>query len=299
MTARDRARLALGRLAGRVARRLDPPTGFPVHLDHPPAASNRPRWGYGRPAHPQLRAAIAAHHDMYRHHLELIAEHAADLARIDAQPRDPAEPCWVNPWLLGLDTASLYGLARTWRPPRIVEVGSGNSTLVLHRARRDGGFPTHLTSIDPQPRLAVDDICDRVVRSPLEAIDLGLFAELEAGDMVFVDCSHRLFMNSDATTFHLDVLPTLAAGVIVGVHDILLPDDYLPEWDQYWFSEQYLFAAYLLAGAPWIRPLLACNYASQQADLAAVLAPVLDAVPGLDPRGFCFWFRIDRNSVRV
>ena len=42
--------------------------------------------------------------------------------------------------------------------------------------------------------------------------------------MVFVDNSHRVFMNSDVTACVLDVLPELSSGVLVGIHYILLPD---------------------------------------------------------------------------
>ena len=48
--------------------------------------------------------------------------------------------------------------------------------------------------------------------------------------MVFFDGSHRTFMNSDATVFFLEVLPTLPAGTLVGIHDIYLPDDYPADW---------------------------------------------------------------------
>jgi len=219
-----------------------------------------------------------------------------DLLAIDLWPTAPGQPCWRNDWLLGLDTASLYGLLRHWNPRHYVEIGSGNSTMVAARARSDGGLDTTITSIDPQPRAEIDRVCDRVVREPLELVDLSLFKELSSGDVVFVDCSHRVFTNSDVTTFYLDVLPELPGGVFVGIHDVLWPDDYLPEWREYWFSEQYLLGAFLLAETPWLRPILACNYVSGRPDLAAILDPIWKhlAPSGVDTRGFAFWFRVAR-----
>jgi hypothetical protein len=71
----------------------------------------------------------------------------------------------------------------------------------------DQGLQTSVTSIDPQPRAEVEALCDRAVRRPVETVDLALFDELEAGDILFVDNSHRSFMNSNSpscfsTSFH-------------------------------------------------------------------------------------------------
>ncbi len=88
--------------------------------------------------------------------LRAIAAHGDDLLAIDLRAADPAEPSWLNAYLLGLDTASLYAMLRDRAPARYVEIESGNSTLVAHRARRDGALATHVTSIDPQPRRGID-----------------------------------------------------------------------------------------------------------------------------------------------
>ena len=129
----------------------------------------------------------------------------------------------------------------------------------MSRARRDGGLSTHLTSIDPAPRAEIDALCDEVIRAPLEGADLGILGRLQPGDMLFFDGSHRVFMNADTVAFFLDVLPALPPGVIVGVHDIRLPDDYPPEFAERWYSEQYLLACWLLAESPRVKPLLAAR----------------------------------------
>ncbi len=86
-----------------------------------------------------------------------------------------------------------------------------------------------------------------MVRSPLEHVDPAVFAGLDAGDVVFLDGSHRVFMGSDVTVFFFEILPLLRPGVLVQLHDILLPSDYPPEWRWRHYSEQYLLAAFLLA----------------------------------------------------
>ena len=56
-------------------------------------------------------------------------------------------------------------------------------------------------------------------------------------------------MNSDVTIVWLDILPRLRRGVTIHIHDIFLPDDYPLDWSARFYSEQYLLAASLLAGA--------------------------------------------------
>jgi predicted O-methyltransferase YrrM len=283
----------LARATRRVAQRLT--EGELLRLDYPATADNSPRYGHGRPEHRRIAALLGRHDADYTALLDELAGHADELARIPATGA-AGELHWSNGFCGGLDGIALYGLVRKHRPRCYVEVGSGYSTMFVHRARQDGQLGTHITSIDPHPRAEVDALCDVVRRSPLESDDLGVFDELRAGDIVFMDGSHRTFMNSDATVFFLDVLPELPAGVIVGVDDILLPADYPPEWADRHYSEQYLLAAYLLAETPWLRPLLPNAYVTQQLAIRARLDPVW-AQPGMDrvPRsGTTFWLTIDR-----
>src|SRR4051812_44262943 len=184
-------------------------TPVTITLDYPPTARNAPRYGYGQPPHPRLAALLAEHHPAYTAAIATIAGYADDLARIEVQAPDPREPSWVNGFLPGLDGAALYAFARDRAPRRYVEVGSGNSTKFVARGLRDGGATTHLTSIDPAPRAEIDELCDTVLPVPFESADLGVFDGLRAGDMVFFDGSHRVFMNADTTVFFLDVLPRL------------------------------------------------------------------------------------------
>jgi predicted O-methyltransferase YrrM len=272
-----------------MARRLGDSTV--LTLDYPPASENRPRWGHGRPPHARLEQALAAHEDTYRANLEVVASFRDDLAAVPAGPTSEPVAHWLNEFLPALDAATLYAFLRSRAPARYLEVGSGMSTLWARRAIDDGDLPTTVTSIDPEPRWGIDGVCDRVVRLPLEDADLAAFEGLAAGDVVFMDGSHRVFMNSDATTFFLDVLPELAPGVLVGVHDVFLPEDYLPEFADVYFSEQYLLAAYLLGGGESIRPELPCRYVSGRRSLVSALDELFahPALSGVDPIGWCFW----------
>jgi len=316
------ARLRAARLAGRVATKLHPYCEY-VPIQHLPAARCEARWGHGRPPNELLREVVASGAPAYRRAVESIVSLASDLARIPRDATSPHEPKWANPWIPPLDAACLYAFVSCGRPRRYVEVGSGNSTLFVHRARRDCGLDTTITSIDPSPRAEVDAVCDRVLRSPLEQVDLGLFGELEPGDVVFVDNSHLALMGSDAVVFLLEVLPSLPAGVLVGFHDVFLPFDYFPEWGDYFFGEQYVLAGLLLgelaggavsgpavcgdamshgamSGGRWLEPYMASYWVSTDEDLAKPLEPLWQehCFRGLDPTGWSFWFSIGHELGR-
>jgi hypothetical protein len=197
----------------------------------------------------------------------------------------------VNNFLPGLDGAAIYALLRAWAPGRYIEVGSGMSTKFAHRAKADGGLSTQITAIDPAPRNEVSALCDELVRRPLESLDLSLWSEVRPGDMIFVDGSHRVFMNNDVVAFFLDVLPSLPAGVLVGVHDIYLPYDYPEDVAERYYSEQYILAAYLLGGAD-VEVVLPAHYASvnMRAELDALWAtsPVFAEI---QHHGVAFWLQ--------
>jgi hypothetical protein len=131
-------------------------------------------------------------------------------------------------------------------------------------------------------------VCDEILREPLQRADLGRVATLAPGDMMLVDSSHYALKDSDVVTFMLELLPALPAGVLVGFHDVFLPDDY-PWWfTGRWYSEQYLLAAWLLGVGGGAKVLLASHYCATEPTLRARLDAVWE-LPG-DPYGTSFWF---------
>jgi hypothetical protein len=275
-------------------RRLDPKFQHAIYLEHPPTADPAPRFGHGRPAQVRIERWLAARRPEYADLVARLSRYGDEVAAIPVAA-DPSalEPGLVQEWLPGGDILALYGLVREIGPARYVEVGSGTSTKVVARARQEGDLATHITSIDPAPRAEVDALCDRVVRAPLESVDLALFDDLGAGDMVLMDGSHVAFMGSDVVAFTFDVLPRLAPGVLVGIHDMFWPSDYPPEWGTYWFNEQYVVGGLLLGEPTWLEPVLPVHYVTGDPALSAPLARVWDR-PGLEDverRGSTLWLR--------
>jgi hypothetical protein len=267
---------------------FQPDAHYAIRIEYPTSASNSPRWN----PHPGLQQIIESGDQTYRRSLETIAEYRESLLRIETHAQDRRDPSWANEWLPPLDGAALYAFIRSRSPGLYMEIGSGHSTKFAARARQDGELETRIVSIDPQPRAEVDELCDRVLRVPLEAADIGVFRELSDGDVIFFDGTHRTFMNSDATVFFLEVLPQLAGGVLVGVHDIFLPYDYPREFADRYYSDQYLLGAHLIAGNAALDPVLPTFYARHHPVLGSLTGAVWSdrRLDGIDPDGHAFWF---------
>jgi hypothetical protein len=279
--------------ARRFADRLDGRHSIP--LDYPPTASNWPRWGYGRPRHRRLTEIVSQHEDSYREALSMFLGYRDELVAIPRRAERAGDPSWINGFLPGLDAAAVYAFLRDRGPGRYLEVGSGNSTTFAARARRDGDLDLEIVSIDPFPRAEVEELCDISVRQPLETADLSPFDSLQPGDVAFVDGSHRAFMNSDVVTFFLDVLPGLPRGVLVGIHDIYLPDDYDPWEREDYYSEQYLLATAMLANPALLKPVLAAAYVTRNGELDRILDPLWGdpAMSGVSREGVAFWIETE------
>lgn len=263
--------------------------GFTIRLDYP--IHPKPRYGYGKPDHPQISAILGERRDAYTRTLRSFAALADTVSRIPVtqDAEDPIKPHWNNTWFEGIDALSVYGYLATTDPKRYFEIGSGNSTKFARQAIRDHRLRTTILSVDPHPRAEINSICDTVVRQPLEDIDIATFDQLEAGDVLFVDNSHRCFTNSDVTVVFLDIMPRLKRGVLLGIHDIMLPRDYPPDWMDRFYSEQYLLAAYLLARGTLFDVALPCTYVGMNAELMEHLAPVWSRLPTANPYGSAFW----------
>jgi hypothetical protein len=267
-----------------------------IEIDYP--VRPRVRHGWDRPPHPQLHALLAAHEDRYRTTLQSFLPLHPTLRRIPLHQAEPGQPHWVNDYFPAFDAISLYGYIATRKPRRLIEIGSGNSTLFARRAIADHGLATRIVSIDPSPRAEVDAICDEVLRQPLEDVPLGFFESVTADDMLFFDGSHRALQNSDATILFTEIVPMLPVGTLVGVHDIFLPFDYPPDWYDRWYSEQYLLACWLLGGDN-LRVELPVGYLSHAPTPHATLQPLWDdpALAGAGTYGGAFWFSIAARRV--
>lgn len=100
---------------------------------------------------------------------------------------DTTKPVWNNGFLPGLDIIGIYTLLTEFKPKKYIEIGSGNSTKVAYKAKKENNLDTKIISIDPMPRAEIDNLADVVIRKPFENIDLNILEELNENDILFVD----------------------------------------------------------------------------------------------------------------
>lgn len=241
----------------------------------------------GRIPYQPLEERFAAHAPAFADILAAMDDHRAALLAIGDRP--PPEPRWTQDWFPRLDAAALYTLVRRHRPRRIVEVGSGHSTRFAMRALRDEGHAASVTAIDPAPRADIRALPLTAIALPVQQAGPAPFRDLEAGDILFIDSSHVAMPGTDVDFLVSRVLPTLAEGVLVHIHDIFLPDDYPADWAWRGYNEQQVVAALLAGGG--FEPIFASHYvATRMADaVRRSVAAELPLVPGA--RETSLWLR--------
>lgn len=256
----------------------------------------KPRYGYGKPAHPELLNIIDANRDTYRHFINkaLSYREAIWSIRDTKVETDPVKPTWNNGFLPGLDIISLYTMLTEFKPKKYIEIGSGNSTKIAFKARTEQNLKTEIISIDPMPRAEIDNLPDKIIREPFENIDLNDLDDLNENDILFVDSSHRILPNSDSLAFYLEVFHKLKKGVIVHIHDIYLPYDYPQFMCDRFYSEQYGLAMYLIANPKKYMTILPNYYLSVDKELSGLLSPVWkhDNLKNVEKHGCSYWIKI-------
>lgn len=192
------------------------------------------------------------------------------------------------------DAEYLYSLIRKKKPKRLIEVGCGFSTLVIEEAikktkEEEEDYHCHHICIEPfeMPWLEALDI--DVIRSKVEDISLDVFDQLKENDIFFIDSSHIIRPQGDVLFQYLQVLPKLNKGVLVHIHDIFTPYDYLDSWirkmNRFW-NEQYLLEAFLTMNKQY-KVIASMNYLHHtHYDILAKKFPILAAHPDGEPCAF-------------
>jgi hypothetical protein len=267
-----------------------------VHLEY--KVNVRPRYGYGKPAHTLLYKIINQNREIFKDNLQFFLKYSNEIQSIKrySDEKDENNPAWNNGYLPGLDIIGIYGLITKYKPNKYIEIGSGNSTKVARKAIFENHLKTKITSIDPFPRANIDHLADTVIREPFEnLLDNKFIVEsLEENDILFIDNSHRVFPNSDATICFLELLPFLRKGVIVHIHDIYLPFDYPQFMCDRFYNEQYMLAAFILANPEKFKTILPNYFISEDDELKKLISPIWDHpnLSDVERHGGSFWLLI-------
>lgn len=154
-----------------------------------------------------------------------------------------------------VDAEIAYCMIRHFKPKIFFEIGSGNSTYLAAQAilkNRQDHNDCDLIACEPYPNNTLKagfPGLSRLMESNVQNVSLSEFSRLRENDILFIDSSHVLGIDSDVRYEFLELIPRLNKGVIVHVHDIFLPAEYPREWimdEHCFFNEQYLLQAFLM-----------------------------------------------------
>jgi predicted O-methyltransferase YrrM len=182
-----------------------------------------------------------------------------ELAHLATPGSRPGEYSFGNASFESGDAEYLYQVIRRIKPSRVYEIGSGYSTLMVRAALKRNaeelpGYGCRHLCIEPFEAQWLESTGVEVMRQRVEDVDQALFQELGRGDLLFIDSSHMIRPQGDVVTEYLEILPILRSGVIVHIHDVFTPRDYLEEWVvrslRLW-NEQYLMEAFLTDNDNW------------------------------------------------
>jgi hypothetical protein len=160
----------------------------------------------------------------------------------------------LNGNYMAIDAHVYYATIRHLKPKHIIEIGGGYPSLLASRACQENhdsdGITSKLTIIEPYPndqfpQGLIDSI--ELIEKKVQNVDLAVFTELNAGDILFIDSSHVLRSGGDVQYEYLEILPRLQSGVFVHIHDISLPKPYPKAYadKKLFWNEQYLLQAFL------------------------------------------------------
>lgn len=201
------------------------------------------------------------------------------------KPQADARYYMENPMFGSSDAYVLYGFLRKFQPQRYIEIGSGHSSsLVLdYKDKWNSNLPD-LTFIEPHPaRLNAllrdkDRNNSRIIVSDVQDVDIEPFRQLHANDILFVDSSHLLRIDSDLSAIMFSILPLLNSGVLIHFHDIFWPFENIESVidDGRLWNESYVLRAFLQYNTQfrmlYFQNYLKTFYADEMADNVAAFS---------------------------
>jgi predicted O-methyltransferase YrrM len=154
------------------------------------------------------------------------------------------------------DGIILYCFLRTFKPKKIIEIGSGfSSALMLDVNEKHFHNSIKISFIEPYPEVRLNNLLKEKETSTVELIaqrvqkvPLEYFEKLEKGDILFIDSSHIVKTGSDVHYIINHILPMLNNGVLIHFHDIHFPFEYPKKWvlDGFGWNETYFIKSFLM-----------------------------------------------------
>jgi len=215
----------------------------------------------------------------------------------------------VNGGYMAGDAQVYYALIRHGKPRRIVEIGGGNSSMLAAAAclcnQEEDGRKPEMTVVEPFPseqlRAGFPGL-DRLIVQRVQSVSLDLFTSLQAGDICFIDSTHVLRPGGDVHFEYCEILPRLAPGVLVHIHDISLPNPYFSLYFEnhlYW-NEQYLLQAFLAFNSRfevvWPGTYMYLKHTAELLEVFPDIKDMREKFPLAEPSSF--WMQVRETAGR-
>ncbi|MGH6857460.1 MAG: class I SAM-dependent methyltransferase [Methylocella sp.] len=180
-----------------------------------------------------------------------------------AFPRTPSPGfryAYENPAYSWGDGGILHAMLLKHRPKRVIEIGSGwSSACTIDTVEKYLDWQSELTFVDPYPQLLRELVGEmvrdvRIFECRIQIVPLEIFDDFERDDILFIDSTHILRTGSDVCFELFEILPRLASGVLVHIHDMFWPFEYPRAWavneNRSW-NELYAIRAFLTNNTDW------------------------------------------------
>jgi len=183
--------------------------------------------------------------------LKLLSKYSNEIKDVPVKPTsDKRQYYFENDFFGPLDGTIYYSMIREFSPKKIIEVGSGFSTMIASQAASKNKT-TSITSIEPYPNEILKSglpNLSELIPDVVQNVSINKFKELNKNDFLFIDSSHISSIGSDVNYLFLHVIPELNPGVIIHVHDFFFPYEYPKEFidRKLFWNELYLVWAFLI-----------------------------------------------------
>ncbi len=152
-----------------------------------------------------------------------------------------------------VEAQMLYCFVRELKPKKMIEIGSGYSTMLTAQALRKNkseGYACDFAAIEPYPNDSIKkgfEGLSRLISMGVEQVPFQEFEALQENDILFIDSTHTVKTGGDVVYEINEILPRLNKGVYIHIHDIFMPYEYPASWysDFRFWAEQYMVQAFL------------------------------------------------------
>ena len=109
------------------------------------------------------------------------------------------------------DAEFLFNMMNRYKPKNIIEIGCGQSTLIIQGAMQaySNNAATRHICIEPYEQPWLERLTNLDIRRPLEDLDERFFDLLGDGDLLFIDSSHIIRPGGDVLKAYLEIFPQL------------------------------------------------------------------------------------------